>query len=56
MEPVYSTKIVEISDIEEINKLCADNWLLLGIVENKEQSDNQTAFIYSFGKKPDFAF
>lgn len=50
----YFSKIVETSDIKEVNKLCSDGWLLIGKTENKNQSDKETAFIYSFGKKSSF--
>ncbi len=56
MEYEYFSKIVETCDIEEVNKLCSEGWYLIATVENKSQTDKETAVIYSFGKKPDFAF
>lgn len=56
MQSEYFTKIVETSGIEEVNKLCSEGWYLIATVENKNQTDNETAVIYSFGKKPEYAF
>lgn len=44
-------KIVETANLEEVNKLCSDGWILIDTVGIKNRSDNQAAFVYSFGKK-----